>query len=378
MRPRIVYWNNIPSPYLTDRLERLVERGNLRVEAWFNSRTEPDRSWHVRESDWSFPYSYLKGTSRPPFVPSQVRTGPLPDLLISLYAQPCFALGSMVARYRGARTAYWVEPTFDSWVKRRPWKNAIKQQLFSRIDAILTTGDDGRAFSTNCGANPTTIHAFPYFAHYDHFATAASRLRPERDRIRDELGLAGTTFVYVGRLWRGKGLEYLLDAYQELAWGDDVNLLLVGDGEQENELRRRCRDQGIPGVIFAGFVQRDELARFYVAADVFVFPTLGDPFGQVVGEAASSGLPVISSSAAGEIRSRIEDGTDGYIVPPADSAALAERMRRLARDADLRARMAAQAASRSSWQTLDRWCRCFEVAVSTILDRRGTAKVGAP
>jgi glycosyltransferase involved in cell wall biosynthesis len=367
MRPRLIYWNNIPSPYLTDRLDRLVQRGNVRVEGWFNARTEPDRSWQVHEEDWSFPHTYLRGTDRPPFIPAQLRTGPVPDLLVSLYAQPCFALGSMLAQRRGARTAYWVEPTYDSWVRRRRWKNAIKRQLFARTDAILTTGEDGRAFSTRYGADPTTVHTLTYFAHYDYFASGAARLVSERDHIRSDLGLSGVTFIYVGRFWSGKGLDHLLDAYQELARSDDVSLLLVGDGAQETHLRRRCRDERIPGVVFSGFAQRPELIRLFAAADVFVFPTLGDPFGQVVGEAASCGLPVVSTSAAGEIRARIEDGTSGYVVPPANSAALLERMRRMARDPDLRAHMGKEAASRTAGQTLDNWCREFETATAQIL-----------
>jgi glycosyltransferase involved in cell wall biosynthesis len=367
MRPRLVYWNNIPSPYLTDRLERLSQRGNLRVEGWFNARTGPEQSWRVDEADWSFAHTYLTGTERPPFIPAQLRTRPVPDLLVSLYAEPCFALGSMLARRRGARTAYWVESTFDSWVRRRRWKNVLKSQLFARTDAILTTGDDGRAFATRCGADPTRIHTLNYFAHYEYYATRAARLVSDRDRIRAELGLTGVTFLYVGRFWSGKGLDHLLDAYQELASDGDIHLLLVGDGMQEAHLRRRCRDERIPGVLFPGFSQREELVRFYAAADVFVFPTLGDPFGQVVGEAASCGLPIISTSAAGEIRARIKDGVSGYIVPPANSAALLDRMRRLAHDPDQRTRMGKEAASQTAGHTLDGWCREFEAIASKIL-----------
>lgn len=120
-------------------------------------------------------------------------------------------------------------------------------------------------------------------------------------------------------------------------------------------------------MVFAGFVQRDELARYYTAADAFVFPTLGDPYGQVVGEAATCGLPVVSTSAAGEISSRIENNVSGFIVPPANSAALLERMRWLARDPDLRARMGKEAEGRTAGQTLDRWCRDFEAIVAEVL-----------
>jgi glycosyltransferase involved in cell wall biosynthesis len=365
----VVYWNNMPSPYLVDRLGRLADRGNLDLEAWFNVRAEPDRSWRVDETAWRFPYRYLDGVHRPPFVPAELRTGPVPDLLVSLYAEPCFVLGTTLARRRGARTALWAGTTFDTWIRRRWWKEALKHRLFAAAEAVMTTGDDGRDFALRYGADPSRVYPMTYFADYERFADDAVRFRPERERTRAQLGLTGVTFVYVGRLWKGKGLDHLLDAYQELARIDEVNLLLVGDGEQAGHLRRRCQDERIPGVVFTGFVQREELARYYTAADAFVFPTLGDPFGHVIGEAASCGLPVVSTSAAGEITSRIENDISGFIVPPGNSAALLERMRWLARDPDLRERMGKEAASRTSGQTLDNWCGAFETTVERILAR---------
>src|SRR3546814_19234035 len=74
-------------------------------------------------------------------------------------------------------------------------------------------------------------------------------------------------------------------------------------------------------------------------ADVFVFPTLGDPYGLVVDEALACSLPVISTSEAGEINCRVESGVNGYIVPAQNSSILANRKLNLARDKELRKRM---------------------------------------
>jgi glycosyltransferase involved in cell wall biosynthesis len=76
-------------------------------------------------------------------------------------------------------------------------------------------------------------------------------------------------------------------------------------GPDEPLLCERCREEGLTNVAFAGFHQSDTLPSLLAAADAFVFPTLGDPFGMAVPEAMACGLPVISTSAAGEIRGRI-------------------------------------------------------------------------
>ncbi len=91
---------------------------------------------------------------------------------------------------------------------------------------------------------------------------------------------------------------------------------------EDGTLRQACAARGIRNVSFVGFIQKRELPRYYALADVFVFPTLGDPYGLVVDEAMACGLPVISTSAAGEIHDRVEDGVNGYIVPPGRMALL--------------------------------------------------------
>jgi len=123
-------------------------------------------------------------------------------------------------------------------------------------------------------------------------------------------------------------------------------------------------------VKLAGFRQRAELPRMYAAGDVFVFPTLGDPYGLVVDEAMAAGLPVISTTAAGEIGERVVDGVNGYLVPPNDPGALAAAMRRLAGDPALRHQMGVRSAEMIAPFTPDSWARAFEEAVEAILSSR--------
>jgi glycosyltransferase involved in cell wall biosynthesis len=379
MKPHVVYWNNIPAPYVVEYFNALVRRANLDFEAWFCARTEPGRSWRVDESSWEFPYRYLPSMSlrgRRLSVATPLLGRRLPDLLVSLYAEPSFLLGWQVARRRGVRTAFWSMVTFDSWVRRRPWKEALKRLIFPTADGILTVDADGRRFALRYGAMDERIHYVRPGVDVGHFARRSSADAEGREASRLRLGLRGVTFIYVGRLWWGKGLDYLLDAFSTLQrWLDEpISLLLVGDGPEEANLRARCRSEDIANVVFAGFAEKERLPDLYQAADVLVFPTLGDPYGHVIDEAMASSLPVISTSAAGEIRQRVDEGVNGYIVPPRNSAALFDRMEALARNQDLREKMGIASAAKVAAQTPDHWAQEFEAAVEMILS---SSRVGA-
>jgi glycosyltransferase involved in cell wall biosynthesis len=370
----VAYWSNIPAPYVVQRLNALARRGKLRVEAWFSARTAPDRSWRIDEGAWEFDYRYLPRGGlggRSVALPTPLFRRDLPQLVVGLHADPAVLAAYPLFRLRGVKTAFWVTTTYDSWVERRAWKETIKRFAFRRVDGVLTTGSDGRSFARRYGAEPDAIHILPHFVDFEYFSLQRSVHRPSRARIRAQLGVSGITFLYVGRLWRGKGIDDLVTAFSDLQRDatHPVSLLLVGDGVDEDRFHERCKTEHLSNVVFAGFRQRDDLPKMYAAADVFVFPTLGDPFGHVVEEAMSSGLPVVTTAAAGEIRDRVSEGKSGFIVPPARPDALLSRMRLLATDDNLRNEMGKAALDRARGQTGERWAEVFEAAADALLRR---------
>ncbi len=247
--PRVIYWNNIPAPYMVDRFNAVIRRGNIDLEVWFGARTAPDRSWTIDESMWQFPHRYLPrvGFGRYQLsLPTPVATARRPDLLVSLYATPSFLAGLRFAWWRGWRTAVWVEVTFDSWIRRRRWKEAVKRAVFQRVDSIITAGQDGREFAMRYGVPSERIHIVRHVVDSEYFAREAAAARSARDAIRADLGLSGVAFAYVGRLWWVKGTGPLLAAYAALdrELPGDTSLLLVGDGPEETRISQLARVRG--------------------------------------------------------------------------------------------------------------------------------------
>src|ERR1700726_1834910 len=256
-QPSVAYWTNIPTPYVQDRFNALAQRGNLDFEAWFMAKRESNRSWEISESEWDFKYKYLRGVGSMDSrfsIPADLITRP-PDVLVSIYAQAAFVAGRLITQMRGVRHAFYVEKTFDNWVRRRPWKERLKRHLFTRADGFLVAGPDARAYAVSYGARGSRIFEVANSTDIGFYA-AASRLSDEQSNaLRERLGIRGVAFLYVGRLWWGKGLTYLLDAYANARRRLSVpsTLVLVGDGSDEQALRDYCAQKAIVDVVFLGF-----------------------------------------------------------------------------------------------------------------------------
>jgi glycosyltransferase involved in cell wall biosynthesis len=141
----------------------------------------------------------------------------------------------------------------------------------------------------------------------------------------DDLLPGEITVLYVGRLTKEKGADLLADAFLAARERDPrLHLCLAGGGPEEGALRERLGEHAT----FLGWLEGDELARAYASADLFLFASRTDTFGQVLLEAQASGLPVIAVAEGGPC-AIVEDGVTG-LLRPADAATLADAVLELA------------------------------------------------
>lgn len=139
----------------------------------------------------------------------------------------------------------------------------------------------------------------------------------ERAEIRAILGINPDQrmLLYVGRIAHEKNMETLFRAVSR-AFDSDPSLVfwLVGDGPMREECVHMAREMGIGDrVRFVGFVPRHEVDQYYAAADLFVFASMTETQGLVVGEAMAHGLPPVVVSGGGA-SAAVADGENGIIV----------------------------------------------------------------
>ncbi len=154
--------------------------------------------------------------------------------------------------------------------------------------------------------------------------------------------------LYAGRLTREKGVELLAESFERAHRADPrLHLLLAGGGPEEGELRSRLGERAT----FLGWLEGEELARAYASADLFLFCSQTDTYGQVVVEAGASGLPVVAVAEGGPA-SLIENRHTGLLCGP-DPDHLAGAVLQLAASPLLRRHLgasAARAAAGRSWE----------------------------
>ena len=191
---------------------------------------------------------------------------------------------------------------------------------------------------------------------------------PQRrsESLRQQWGVAPDTLVAVcvGRLAPEKNLVAVLNTFEALRdVMPDVRIVFVGDGPMRAHLGARC-----PQAIFAGQRHGEDLAAHYASADLFLFPSLTETYGNVAAEAMASGLPVLAfdCAAAGQL---IQSGRNGVLVEGSDPIDFTRAALSLAVDApwrDALGRVARQTALNHGWDDV---VRRFESVLAQAIEQ---------
>jgi phosphatidylinositol alpha-mannosyltransferase len=160
----------------------------------------------------------------------------------------------------------------------------------------------------------------------------------------DEFCDGKVNILFVGRLEKRKGVNYLLKAFKRVKQEfSNSRLIIVGPGTRlRGKYEKHVKRSGLKDVVFIGHVSYDELPRYYRTADIFCAPATGrESFGIILLEAMATGRPIVASNIEG-YASLITNGVEGLLVPPRDKESLAQALITLMASQSLRQEMGAR------------------------------------
>lgn len=251
-------------------------------------------------------------------------------------------VGLAVSRALGIPYTVWVHGEEVSIFMRYAVKKRLMPEVFRHARAVFANSSFTLGRATLAGAPHDKVHVV-------NPAVDAARFAGPHDgaAVRARWGVEGrTVLLTVGRLTRRKGHDKVLDALVSLrATHPDLAWLVLSVGELEDELKARCAELGLDGVVrWVGPVKPHELPGYYAAADLFVHPnrTLDDDdvegFGMVFLEASASGVPVIGGRSGG-VPDAVQDRVTGLLVDGERWESVADAIASLASDPERRAAM---------------------------------------
>jgi glycosyltransferase involved in cell wall biosynthesis len=199
---------------------------------------------------------------------------------------------------------------------RRTVFTATSRLTYSAADLIVATSNGvAEDLTKNFGVNPDAIQVVPNPVDLDAVRSRAGEA-VEIDVDRDT-----PVIVAAGRLADAKNYPLLIDAIAVLRRTLPVRLLILGQGELEQSLRRHIADRQLEGAITLLGFQRNPW-KYIARADVFALSSHYEGFGNVLIEAMAVGVPVVATASAGT-RDIINHGVDGLLVEQHDADSLA-------------------------------------------------------
>jgi glycosyltransferase involved in cell wall biosynthesis len=277
--------------------------------------------------------------------------------LVVVHGHTPAAMIVAIAAARAAGTPVFMHGDAHLGLRRSALKATLRRSVmglfYKSLDGFMAIGRLNRELYLATGVREDRIFEMPYAVDNARFSGGATLTASERRAVRASLGVHDERpiVLYAAKFQRRKRPGDLIEAIARLqSEGAPVALALVGSGELERELRELSASLGMEGVAFPGFVNQQALPAIYASSDLFVLPSMDEPWGLAVNEAMCAGLPVVISDEVGCGPDLVVNGSTGTVFPAGNVAELADALRPLLLDEALRLRM-----GRAARRHIDTW-----------------------
>ena len=234
------------------------------------------------------------------------------------------------------------------------------------VFGVLSVGERNSSYWQHHLGKQARIFPMPYAVDNIFFSQQAEQAAPTRETFRAELNLqpGRPVILFASKLLTRKRCMDLVEACLQYAASVDENrkpyLLIVGDGEERERIAARIKNANAADIRLLGFRNQTELPRYYDLCDVFVLPSVYEPWGLVVNEVMNARRAVIVTNHVGCQPDLVLDGDNGCVVAAGDVAGLANALARVLGDPEKCQRM-----GQRSWERVQAFS--FDIDVQCLM-----------
>jgi glycosyltransferase involved in cell wall biosynthesis len=355
---RVAYLLSHPIQYQSPLLRRLAQQPGLELTVLYTSDFSV-RSYHDKgfgaSVQWDVP---LLGGYSHEFLPRlldshdvsffrplnrgifrRLRQGRFDVLWIHGYATLNSWIAMAAAKMLGIPVLLRTDSTLIDH-PRGPLKLALKSIFFRILRhftyGVLSVGQRNTEYWRHHLGQDIPVFSIPYAVDNEYFQERCSAASATREKLRQQLDLEADrpVLLFASKLLARKCCVDLVEAYLELVRRSQVEqaarplpyLLIVGEGEQRPQIEARLQQASAEDrkdVRLLGFRNQSELPRFYNLCDVFVLPSIHEPWGLVVNEAMNAGKAIVVSDEVGCQPDLVENGDNGLVFRARNVDALA-------------------------------------------------------
>jgi glycosyltransferase involved in cell wall biosynthesis len=335
---RVVLFTDYPArqriPLFNELSEACMKQG-YSLHIIFQSAYQKQREWwKIPFADFRFSFKILDECSAfaaedmQIYLPVKI-VSELSKLRADVFIISGFSLSSllisMAARLQGIPFVIWSGAVMTEQGTGSAVRKIIRSHLTRNAKAFVAYGNLSKQYLMSFGAGGETVKKATNTVDISFYMNETEKIRKKSSR--PEAFEAGYLhFLCVSRFIGRKGVPCLLKALALLRpEAGKYKLHLVGDGPEKEDYIKLSERLGLKEKVhFWGFQQEKSLPDFYAGSQVFIFPTLYDPWGLVLNEAMAAGLLVIASLRAGATYDLVDHGKNGFVIDPENTRQFSE------------------------------------------------------
>ncbi len=228
--------------------------------------------------------------------------------------------------------ALWCGSTKHEKSWRRTLLYPMVKYIINRSNEFIAYGTRAKEYLILLGAEQKKIRIFYNTVDVDYFKKKSEKFsRKEKNDLKEKLGIkTDKTILFSGQLIERKGIFELLKGfknYQKINRG--TSLLIIGEGREKEKMEEIIKSQNIKSIIFADFIQYEDLYKYYAISDLLILPSREEVWGLVVNEAMACGLPVVTTQETGASVDLIEEGENGFTISSNNPKAITQAINKV-------------------------------------------------